>query len=129
MPVREPEERGSGAECHDDFFQRRVARALADTIDGDLGLARALLQTGQGVGHGQPRSLWQCTDMTTSSMSFTCFESGYQLGIFLRCGVSHGVRNVQRGRASLDGCLQYFGREFELGATAVFGTELDVGTQ
>ena len=41
------------AQGHDDFFQRAVAGPLADAVDRALDLARAGLDGGQAVGHGQ----------------------------------------------------------------------------
>ena len=38
---------GAHPHGHDDFFQRRVAGAFADAIDGALHLARALLHSGE----------------------------------------------------------------------------------
>ena len=43
------------------FFERAVARALADAVDGALDLPRAGLHRGQRVRDRQPRSSWQCT--------------------------------------------------------------------
>ena len=42
------------AQRHDDFLQRRVARALADAIDRALDLACAGLERGQRIGDRQP---------------------------------------------------------------------------
>src|SRR5260370_38289975 len=44
---------GANPHGHDNFFERRVAGALADAIDCALHLARACGDCGQGVGHGK----------------------------------------------------------------------------
>ena len=38
---------------HDDLFQRRITGPLAKAIDGTFYLARAALNPGQTIGHGQ----------------------------------------------------------------------------
>ena len=42
------------AKRHHDFFERRVARALADAVDRALDLPHAALDGGQAVGDGEP---------------------------------------------------------------------------
>ena len=43
----------AGLDGHDDLFERSVAGALADAVDGALDLPRAGLDGGQRIGHGQ----------------------------------------------------------------------------
>ena len=40
-------------ERHDDLFERGIAGALADAVDGALDLARSVLDAGERVGDGQ----------------------------------------------------------------------------
>lgn len=46
-------ERTAHLQCHGDFFQRAVAGALADTVDGALDLPCAAFDRRQRVGHRQ----------------------------------------------------------------------------
>ena len=47
--------RRAGPKGHHDLFETRIARALAQTVDGHLDLARARLHRGQGVRRGEPQ--------------------------------------------------------------------------
>src|SRR5258708_6996805 len=47
----------ANVQSHHDLFQRRIAGALANAVDGAFHLPRARLDRGQGVGHGQTQIL------------------------------------------------------------------------
>ena len=53
MPVVERQPIAARLQHHHDLFERAVARALADAVDGALDLARAVLHGGQRVGDRQ----------------------------------------------------------------------------
>ena len=53
---------------HHDLFERRVAGALADAVDGALDLPRAALAApASELATARPRSLWQWTENTALS--------------------------------------------------------------
>ena len=53
MPVVKGRRSGLTLQAHDDLFQRGVARALADAVDGALDLPDAGGNRGMRVGDGQ----------------------------------------------------------------------------
>ena len=66
-PALDREDVGAGAHCHHDLFERGVAGAFAQAVDGAFDLAGACHHRCQRVETARPRSLWQCTDQTTLS--------------------------------------------------------------
>jgi hypothetical protein len=68
--------RSGGSSSPSRLFERAVARALADAVDGAFDLPRAGLHRGQRIGTARPRSSWQCTlTMAVSPSAFTCGRS------------------------------------------------------
>src|ERR1051326_1335673 len=112
---------------HRDLFQRRVTRALPDSIDGALHLACAGVDGGDGVCHGQTKivmavdgdghvldalySLPDCTDYRRE---------------LVRDGVADRVRDVDGRRAGIDGGLHELAEKIKIGAGGVFRRELYV---
>ena len=77
-----------------------------------------------------PRSLWQCTEMTTfSTPGVFSTDASDQPAELLGRGVAHRVGDVERGGAGLDGHAQHLVQELRVAAAGVLGRELDVGAQ
>ena len=54
---------------HDDLFERGIAGALAEAVDGAFDLARAgAARAASELATARPRSLWQWTEMIALSM-------------------------------------------------------------
>ena len=127
MPRVEIEERVARLQRHHDFFERAVARALADAVDGALDLARAGHHGGQAVGHRHAEivvAVHRQADLVDAAHVLA--QVAEQLREFIRHGVADRVRNVDRGGAGLDDGFDHLREEIELGARGVLGRELDV---
>ena len=128
MPVVTSKRSLRVSQRHHDLFQRRVAGALADAVDGALDLPRAVACTpASALAVAMPRSLWQCTEIVAFSMPRTFSmmpaisapnSSGY--------GVAGRVGDVDDGRAGGDDRLHHPIEVLRVGATGVLGIELDV---
>ena len=112
---------------HDDFFERAVAGALADAVDGALDLARAGDHGREAVGHRHAEivvAMHRQADLVDAAHVLA--QVAEQLREFVRHRVADGVRNVDRGGAGFDDGFDHLREEIELGARGVFGRELDV---
>ena len=87
---------------HDDFFQRRVAGAFADAVDGAFDLPRARAGGGEGVGRrhaevvvavGGQRDVLGAGDVVQDARK--------QRPVLLRGHIARGVGDVDDGRAGL----------------------------
>jgi hypothetical protein len=87
---------------HHQFLHRGIAGALADAVDGALDLARAALDRGQRVGHGQAEVV---VAVRTEDDVLRCpgrSRSGANRPrILVGRGVAHGVGNIDRAGAGL----------------------------
>ncbi len=127
MPVRRLKNCERVRQRHHHFFERAVAGALADAVDGALDLARARDHGRQAVGdrhaqivvavHRQPHLV---------DARHVLAQVAEQLAEFVRHRVADRVRNVDGGGAGLDGRRDHAREEIEFGARGVFGRELHV---
>ena len=116
------------ADGHDDLFERGVAGALADAVDGALHLRGAGAHRGQRVGRGQPQvvvAVHAHGDVVQRRREPV--QLADEVAVLQRQGVAHGVGHVDGGRAALDGDAQHLGQVLRLGAARVHGAELHVG--
>ena len=114
----------------DHFFERAVAGALADAIDGALDLARTGHDGGQAVGHRHAQIIMTVdrkADLVDAAHVLA--QVAEQLREFIRDGVADRVRNVDRARTGLDGRFHDLGQELQLGAGSILGRELHVLAQ
>ena len=113
---------------HHDFFERGIARTLADAVDRALDLANAgRAPPASELATAMPRSLWQCAENRALSAFGTRSRSmAMSAPILVRHGVADGVGNVDRRRAGLDRGLHAPAQEIVLGAGGVLGRPLDV---
>ncbi len=115
------------ADRHDDLFERRVARALAETVDGALDLRGTVADGLDGerrrhaevvVGVDGDRGILDAVDALT------------QIGDAGTEGPRHvvprGIGVVHNRRARLNGSLDDAHEEVLIGATGILGVELDV---
>jgi hypothetical protein len=113
---------------HHDFFEGGVARALADAVDGAFDLARAVLDRGDRV-RSREAQVVVAVDRDDGfvhvghAVHDVVDDGGEDLGR----GVAHGVRNVDRAGAVLDGGFDHLAQEVALGAAGVLGGKLHVG--
>ncbi len=124
------EQRRAGVQRHHDLFQRRVAGALADAVDRDLRLARAVADAGQGVGRRQTEvvvAMHRDGDVVDALHVFD--DAGDHRAELFGDGVAHGVRDVERRSTRRDHRVQHLVQELGLGAAGVFRAELDVFAQ
>ncbi len=115
---------------HHDLFERRIARALADTIDRAFDLTGTGLHARERVGDGHPEII---VTVHRHAAIFDALrvldDASHQLGEFCRLGIPNGVGNVQCGRAGLDGGGEHFSQIGSIGAAGIFGAELHVFTK
>lgn len=117
---------GVGVDGHDNLLHGSVTSALADTIDRDLDLARAVADAGDGVGRGQTQvvvAVGREDDLV--SARGVLHQVLDQSAVLLRHVVANRIGNVQRRRAGLDDLAQDVAEELGVGAAGVLGRELD----
>ena len=112
---------------HHDFFQRGVAGALADAVDGAFDLARAGAHAGERIRHRHAEIVVAMhREARLVGIRHALAHHLEQREIFLRRRVADGVGNVDRGGAGLDRRLDAAAQEIELGAGAVLARPLDI---
>ena len=113
---------GANTHCHYDFFERRIARPLADTVDCAFYLPCACFNAGKGVCHCKPEIVVAMNghDGFVDIADFLA-EVGYQGAILGWKRVADRIGNIQRGGASFNCCLKYFAEEIEVRTRRVFG--------
>ena len=85
----------AGAQRHDDFFQRRIAGALADAVDRAFDLPRAAATPAMELATAIPRSLWQWAEKIALSMLGTRSRTiSNRRAIFLRRCIADGVGDI-----------------------------------
>ena len=112
---------------HHDLFQRRIARAFAQAVDGALNLPRAAFDSRQRVGRrhaqiimamGGENHLIRARDLGDQPTD--------QLGGFVRGGIANRVGNVDGGRPGLDRNLDHAGEVIPLGPGRVHRAPLHI---
>ena len=116
-----------GAQGHDDFFERAVARPFAEAVDRAFDLPGPGLDGRQAVGHGQAEIVVAVdADHGLVDVRHAIAESADDVAHVGRRGVADRVGNVDRGGAGVDGRLDHLAEEIGFGARGVLGRELDV---
>ncbi|GIR09781.1 MAG: hypothetical protein CM15mP21_0430 [Hyphomicrobiales bacterium] len=87
---------------HDDFFQRGITGAFANAVNRAFDLAGTGLNLSPAGGNRQPKSLWQWVEIMALSIFGTRSQHRAVSEIFLRHGVAHCIRNIDRRRAGLN---------------------------
>ena len=100
-------------ERHDDFFERGVARALAEAVDGTFDLARAACDGGKGVGRGHTKVVVAVGCEDNIIRTWHGFDQPFdQISAFHGGGVTNRVWNV-------DGCCARFDGDFDHAAEVI----------
>ena len=127
-PVSAVEGLAARADRHDDLFERGVAGALADAVDGALDLRGAGAHRGQRVGRGQAEVVVAVhAHGHVVQRRAQPVELADEVAELDRQRVAHRVGHVDGRGAALDGDAQHLRQELGLGAARVHGAELDVG--
>ena len=110
-----------------ELFERGVAGALADAVDGALDLPYARFDGSDGVRDGEAEVV---VAVGGEDDVFDAGHAGADMrnicGVVLRDAVADGVGEVEGGGAGLDGDLADLDEEVAVGAGGVLGGELDV---
>ena len=116
-----------GEDGHHDLFERRIARAFAQTVDRALRLTGSALQGGQGIGDGHPQVVVTVhADDRVIDVPHVGDDIRDELSELVRDGVSDGVRNVDRRSAGGDGGFNHLVQIIRLGTDRIHRGELDV---
>ena len=112
---------------HHHLLKRSIARTLADTIDGHLGLTGAVEYARHRVGrsHAEVIVAMRCDSslVDTVDMLHKVFDLGTELA---RKAVTGRIGDIYDGGACLDHGLDDAGKVFVVGATGVLGIELNI---
>ncbi len=110
---------------HDDFFERGVAGALADAVDGAFDLARAGGERGDGIGDAEAEIVVAVRAQTMHVVDAAHFalQAREQRVDFVGRRVADGIGHVHRRGAGLDHRRQHLDQEFGLGADRIFGAK------
>lgn len=112
-------------EYHGHLFERGVAGAFADTVDGYLGLTCPVENTRYGVGRGHAQVVVAVGGDDGLVDAFDIlFEEPYLATEFLGQTVTCRVGNVYHRSTGFDDSLDNTGQVFIVGAARVFGVEL-----
>ena len=120
---------GAGAERHDDFFERCIARALADAVDRAFDLPCAAFDASQRVrnGHAQIVMAVRAEDDAAFFDVRDRVDHGFEhRTVILRRRVADRVGHVDRRRAGLDRGMHDLFQERQLGAGRVHRRKFDV---
>jgi hypothetical protein len=114
---------------HDDFFERRIAGPLADSIDRALNLACAPFDRRQTIGDAQSQIVVAMSaEDRLADIGHVFSQVLEDVPILSRDRVSHRIRNIDRRRAGLNGPLDNLAEEIELRSRRVFRRKFDVRT-
>jgi hypothetical protein len=112
---------------HHQLFQRRVARPLADAVDGHFHLPRPLLDGLQKVGHRDPQVVVAVDgDDGLLDVGHILADALDQLAEFFRHAVADGVGDVDGFGSRPNGCLDHLVEKLRIGTGGVHHGELHI---
>ena len=117
----------TGLDCHHHFFQRSVAGAFAQAVDGALDLAGAALHGGKAVGHGHAKVV--VTVGRPDHLVAAGYTGDQGAHVFLphgRNAVTDSVGHVDGGGTSLDYGVEDTHKEVHVRADCIFGGKFNV---
>ena len=118
------------AHRHDDFFERRIAGTLTDTVDGAFNLPRAAHDTREAVGHGHAEVVMAVHGQHYRvDAAHVLLEVAEDFAVFLGDRIAHRVRDIDSGGAGSDNRFDHFGQKLEFRTRSVFRRKLDIGAQ
>src|SRR6202040_605400 len=110
-----------------DLFECGVAGALADAVDGALGLTGSSLNAREGVGDGHAQVVVAVGgEDDVVNAGDLCEEHAEGGGVLVGSGVAHGVGDVDGGGSGLNGDGDDLDEKVGVGAGGILGGELDV---
>src|SRR5580698_5326254 len=112
---------------HHDLFERGIARAFADAVDGAFDLTRAAGDTGERVGDCHAEVVVAVDrEHGLVGVRHPLDQRANEAGVFLWHGVTDGIGNIDRGGAGLDHGFHDAAQVIHLRARAVFRRAFDV---
>ena len=121
---------GPHSHGHHNFFERSVACALSDAVDGALHLARAGGDRGQRIGDRQSQIVVTVRrDDHLLDAAHALSNALDQLAKLRRHAVADRVRDIQGRGAGFDHRIEHLVQEFVVGAGGVLGRKFHVGAQ
>ena len=115
------------AHGHDDFFQRGVARALAQPVDRALDLAGACGDGCQRIGGRHAQIVMAVgRDRDRVDARHALFQHADDIGALTGGRVAHCVGDIDRASPCLDGGLDRGHQEIPVGAGGVLGAPLHI---
>ena len=116
-----------GPQGHDDLFERGIARPLPQAVEGALGLAGAVLQRGQGIGHGHAQIIVTVHAEDRAVHIGHLFHDGAdQRPELLGHGVPDRIRDVDRGGPGRDRRLDHLVEIGRLGPGCIHRRKLHI---
>src|SRR5208283_1883039 len=110
-----------------DFFQRGVAGAFTDSVDGPFHLTRAIADARQGVGYRKTEIIVAVNaDGGAGNVRNIFTNTANQLAVLLGNGVARGVGDVDDGCTGVDYSLQHFEEIGPLSTAGILGVELNI---
>ena len=114
-------------DAHDHFLHGRVARALAQAVDGALDLGCAVFHTGQRQGRGHAQVVVAMDrDGDVLDAADVLHEVPDAAAELVGQAIAGGIRDVHDGCTGIDDGLDDLGQERIVGTAGVFSVELDV---
>ena len=114
-------------ERHDDFLERDIAGALADSVDRALDLTRTVLNGGQRVRHRQSEIVVAVHAYDgVVDIADIVLQILDQRAELLRDSEADGVRDIHRGGARRDGGFDDLREKLGFGARGILGREFDI---
>jgi hypothetical protein len=105
------------ANSHHEFFERGVAGAFANAVDGAFDLTRAALHSSECVGDRKAKVI---VAMRAEDDVPGAFRTGDDVPehafVFGRCGIAGGVGHVDGGRSRLDSGFDDLHEKVQFGA-------------
>ncbi len=115
------------AEGHHHLFERGVAGAFADAVDGHFGLTGTVDHTGYGVGRGHSEVVVAVGGNDHLVDALHVVDQIFDLGTEFRGeAVAGGVGDVYDCGTGADNGFDHAGEIFIVGASGVFGVKLHV---
>ncbi len=120
----------ANAHGHDNFFERGVAGALADAVDGALDLAGSGGDGRHGVGYRHAEIVMAVGGDSDVLDSLDAAADGCdQFAELGGHGIANGVGNIERGGAGFDDRIEYLAEKFGVGTRGIFGGKFHIGAE
>src|SRR3569833_106620 len=115
----------AGLHDHDYLFERAVAGALADAVDGAFDLAGSGSYGGERIGYGEAEIV-MAVYRYDGGIAKGFDDAADQLAVLIGRGVADGIRDIDGAGSGGDYGFRNLFEIFGVGAGSVFGGEFDV---